>query len=420
MNTETYYKLRYIYLFAIVNCLIMTYIFKVDVSIDTPTYIDAWTMLQNGQIDKFRTPVYPVFLGVMNIICGDNYLWYVVAVQHVVFLVSIRYLYVLMINTISNQKIVFILILFYALYPCVATYNCCIATETFAVSCLIFLLYSIWGLYINRLYRYGLYSFIWLFLLVFLRPAVIYLLPITFLCWSILAIKEIKFFNVSVLLGIAGSVVVSILLIAYMFMFKNTYGIFTPSGISLNNKYSIAKAAAVIDYDSIENDEIFSCLVNENNINAIGKEAENIINTVGMKGFSDLVDNSIRQNKEKYVLRLFQNIRNASDDNLFEPSYRIGYIGFISDIMGIKINILYFLFLLYTFILIRWMRCHKEFAFFSCLLFMIGVSNYILIVIASPGEYGRLSLPAIPAYLIMIGRMLDSIQIKGINKICFN
>ena len=92
MNTETYYKLRYIYLFAIVNCLIMTYIFKVDVSIDTPTYIDAWTMLQNGQIDKFRTPVYPVFLGVMNIICGDNYLWYVVAVQHVVFLVSIRYL----------------------------------------------------------------------------------------------------------------------------------------------------------------------------------------------------------------------------------------------------------------------------------------------------------------------------------------
>ncbi len=90
MSLEKYRKLRYIYILSIAFCIYLTYTFKVDISIDTPTYIDAWSTLQEGHLDKMRTPVYPAFLGLMNTICGDNYLYYVVAIQHLVFLVSIR------------------------------------------------------------------------------------------------------------------------------------------------------------------------------------------------------------------------------------------------------------------------------------------------------------------------------------------
>ena len=61
----------------------------------------------------------------------------------------------------------------------------------------------------------------------------------------------------------------------------------------------------------------------------------------------------------------------------------------------------------------------KEIAFFSCLLFMIGVSNFILIIMGSPGEFGRLSLPAIPTYLIMIGQLLNMIRVKKISETKF-
>ena len=43
----------------------------------------------------------------------------------------------------------------------------------------------------------------------------------------------------------------------------------------------------------------------------------------------------------------------------------------------------------------------------------------ILIIIGSPGEYGRLSLPAIPIYLIMLGQMLNMIRTKSLSEIKF-
>ena len=419
MNTEKYLKLRYIYLLSILNCLIMTYIFKVDISIDTPTYIDAWSSLLNGHLDKLRTPIYPMFLGLMKTFFGDNYLYLVVFVQHVFFLVSIRYLYLLMRLIVKGKEISFSLTFFYALYPCVATYNCCIATETFAVTGLIFFLYSTFKLYSSKTFRYGLYSFLWLFFLVFLRPAVVYLLPITILGWCVIAIKEKQLLDSSVLCGFSASIVVSLFLLVYMAMFKSSYGIFTPSAISLNNKYAIAKAANVIDINTMENEELIACLVDDNCTNAIGKETENITNAIGLKSFSEVVNQSIIQNKGRYVKRIWQNIRNASEDNLFEPSYQVGIIGVLSNILGIKIKFVYLLIIIYSLLLIRWMNSQKEIAFFSCLLLMIGVCNYILIVIASPGEYGRLSLPAIPVYLIMIGQLLDIIRRKRLTEVEF-
>lgn len=398
MFSEQYLRLRYIYVLSVVNCVLMIYIFKVDVSFDTYTYIEAWSSLSDGHIDKWRTPVYPLFLGLMNTMCGEKYLYYVVIVQHLAFLFSIRYLYYLLRYSIQDKKIPFFLTLLYALYPCVATYNCCIMTETFAVTGSVFLLYSILQLYKTRKYLFGLYAFFWLLFLVFLRPAVVYLLPITIVGWCIVAIKEKSFFNTSVLCGMAGSVLVSISLIVYMVMFKSSYGVFTPSGIGLINQYTIAKAANVIDLNTTGEELGFY------------QEAEKYINLMGMDEFSDSLNQSINRNKVRYVSRILLNVRKAAEDNFFEPSWPIGIIGFVSNIMGIKLKILYFVFLIYAIILLRWMNRLKEVAFFSCLLFMIGVSNFILIIMGSPGEYGRLSLPAIPAYLIMIGQLLDVIR----------
>ena len=131
-----------------------------------------------------------------------------------------------------------------------------------------------------------------------------------------------------------------------------------------------------------------------------------------MKAFSDSLTHSIHQNKGKYVTRLWQNVRKASEDNLLEPSWPVGIIGIISDFMGPKIKIIYYLFLIYAIMLLQWMIRKKKIAFIPCLLFMIGLSNYIVIVIGSPGEYGRLSLPAIPAYFVMFGQLLNIIRVK--------
>ncbi len=406
MNLDKFLKLKYIYLLSIVYCLFLTYLFRVDISFDTPSYINAWSTLQECQIDKWRTPVYPLFLGMMSFFFGDYYLYYVVGLQHVVFLISIRYFYCLMRYTVRAKNISFFITLFYALYPCVATYNCCIATETFAVTGSVFLMYSIYHLYKTKQQRFGLYTFFWLFFLIFLRPAVVYLLPVTIVGWCIVALKMNKEFYKPVAYGIAGSVAVSILLVVYMGIFKANYGVFTPSGIGLMNKYAIAKAADAIDFK-----------ITEDNGLQFYQEVENGVNTIGMESFSELVNQSINRNKVRYAKRLLQNVLNASEDDLFKPSYSNGIIGVVSNIMGVKIKVLYILLLIYIVILLHWWKRNKNVAFFSCLYFMIGVSNYIIIIIASPGEYGRLLLPSIPVYLIMFGQLLNMIKFKNISEV---
>ena len=407
MNFEKFLRLRYIYILSILFCIYLTYIFKVDITFDTPTYVNAWSTLLEGYVDKWRTPSYPIFLGIMNTIFGDNYLYFVVLVQHLVFLVSVRYFYLLMRNTISNEKLSFFITLFYALYPCVATYNCVIGTSTFVVTGSVFLLYSILSLYKSNNKRFGLYAFFWLFFLIFLRPAVVYLLPVTIVGWCIVALTRKKFFDASVVFGITGSIVVSICLIVYMFMFKSCYGVFTPSGIGLINQYTVAKAANVIDFNTTGEEIGFY------------QEAEKYINIMGMEAFSDSLKQSIDCNKGKYIKRLWQNVRKASEDNLFEPSYQIGILGVVSNLFGLPIKIIYYLFLIYTAWLLQWMVRKKKIAFFPVLLIMIGVSNYIVIILGSPGEYGRLSLPAIPAYLLMLGQLLDIINSKRLSDTIF-
>lgn len=407
MYIEKYYRLRYIYILSIVNCFLMTIIFKVDVSFDTYTYIDAWSSFQDGIIDKWRTPIYPVFLGLMKAFFGINFLYFVVAIQHLFYLVSIRYLYLLMRDYITNKNISFFLTLFYALYPSVITYNCCIVTETFAVSGIIFLLFSTSKLYKTQKWRFVFFSFIWLFFLIFLRPAVMYLLPVLMVFWLIVAIERKKECCMSVVGGITSCAFVSIFLLVYMAMFKCCYGVFAPSGIGLINKYAIAKAANIIVYEKENNGLLFY------------QEAENYINNVGLKSFSDSLDRSISLNKDKYIKRLWQNARNASEFNLFEPSYSNGIIGAVTNIMGVKIKIIYFIFIIYGIVLLRWKNLQKDVSFFSYLFFMIGLCNYILIIIASPGEYGRLSIPAIPVYLIMIGQLLEMIKIKRVSEVIF-
>lgn len=403
MNLEKYFKLKYIYLLSIVFCLFLTYLYRVDISFDTPSYINAWSTLQECQIDIWRTPVYPVFLGIMNIIFGDYYLYYVVVLQHIVFLISIRYFYHLVQYTISTNTLSFFITFFYALYPCVATYNCCIATETFAVTGGVFLFYSIFNLYKTRQLRFGLYCFFWLLFLVFLRPAVVYLLPVTIVLWCLVALKSRKDYYKPVVYGITGSVIVSVLLVFYMGMFKVNYGVFTPSGIGLMNKYAIAKAAGAIDFK----------ITKDNNLQFY-QEVEKGINAMGMESFSELVNQSINRNKIRYAKRLLQNVLNASEDDLFKPSYSNGIIGVVSNIMGVKIKIIYLLFFIYAVVLLHWWNRHNDIAFFSSLLFMVGVSNYIIVIIASPGEYGRLLLPSIPAYLIMFGQLLNMIKFKRV------
>ena len=63
MSSYKQLKLIYIYILAIANCILLIVHCGRQFYSDTLSYLIAWDNISNGQIDKWRTPLYPLFLG---------------------------------------------------------------------------------------------------------------------------------------------------------------------------------------------------------------------------------------------------------------------------------------------------------------------------------------------------------------------
>ena len=75
--------LAIIYAYAIASSSILILGWGVQETFDSSSYISAWDSFNNGKIDMLRTPVYPVFLGVMKIIFGEHFFVWVLFVCNI-------------------------------------------------------------------------------------------------------------------------------------------------------------------------------------------------------------------------------------------------------------------------------------------------------------------------------------------------
>lgn len=418
MCYKKYLRLRYTYTLSIVYCIFLLYKYRIQFSADTLSYLSAWDMLIDGHIDEWRTPVYPLLLGFLKLLFeSSNYLHYVVLLQYFIYLISIKYFHRLTIVITQNSIISFFFTSFYALFPGIPTLNCFIQTESIAISCTIFYLYSLLLLYQKDCILHWIITFFWILFLVFLRPVFIYLLPIIFVGGFLLIIKKGNRSSKYITSRLLGYAIVCILLVAYVFSFKNNYGIYSLSGISTINNYWIARKAGAVNpmihYDKNTTEPTCKRIVYGEIIKPVDVfyEAEVAISVYGLKQFSDYVNYNIMKNRSLYFKRIIHNFIDAANYRLFEPSYTSPSI-----LRSLKINILsvYIMLFFYFIVLIRFMIINKKISIISCFLYMIGFSHLFVIIVASPGDYSRLILPSIPVYLIMICQLINYFIIKDL------
>lgn len=423
MEYKKYLRPRYVYLLSTIYCVVLLLVYQVQLSDDSQSYISAWESFRNGSIDMWRTPVYPFFLGFLNIIFGDvYYLLIAVIIQHVVFLISIRYFYLLLKIVIKNDMITLIVTAIYALCPCVQTYNCFVQTETFAVVGTIFFLYSSFMLCKYTSFLYGIGSSFWLFFLVFLRPSSIYLIPIMLVFWLWIIIKERKYAVRSLWIGLGGSVIVGIVLAFYVFSFKTYYGLLSPCGIGVINKYCIARQACIIEpmvsCDVYYESNFKGCVFDHSVVGTIPDvfyEAECAISEFGLKEFSDYVSTAIKHNTYSYIKRIVINVQRSSADRLFGVAFPEGKL---MEVLTLNLNFFYVLFLLYIIVLVKWIK-ERKLVPFSFLLCIIGLSHMFVVFAGSPNNYDRLALQVFPVFLIMIGQLLQLIKISRSSDVDF-
>ena len=411
--------LQIIYGLAIINSLALIFIGGWATSPDSATYVQAWDVFLSGDIDQWRTPVYPFFLGILQSMAGKEHLYFAtICVQHLLFLVSIRYFHWMTKQICHNPKTVFWITLFYALHPGIASWSSMILTEILAVIASVFLIYCSLKVWKVASFKACFGFTFWLLFLVFLRPAFVYMLPVSLVAWGIAVFKRKEVRKAS-LTCIGGTLLVTCCLLSYMKAFEQRYGVFTPSGISTLNQYYIARQNGMLNPQLIKHPGLKAYL--EKSISEKGQssdvhaelwaEANEAIEIYGLKEVQEAVSVSNKSNPIGWAKKVGGRIYRAVQLSLF-VTYFWGPIATLVDMVDVNMNTLYLFLLIYTGVLFYYIFKRRKLPWLSCLFYMLGCSNLIVAIVGAQAEWSRLVIPSLPIYLLMAGQLLNLIKIS--------
>ena len=400
-----------IVIIAAVVSSIMALRYGIPFSPDTWTYVDAVQSLQNGVPDIWRTPVYPAFIWLCQLIAGIHFEWLVVALQIIVFLLSLPFFNRIAENLCKNEKISLIATVVYAIVFIESGFNQYVLTESLAASFMVFLLYySILAIERPKM-SYALAITLFLVLLVFIRPALIYLLPVYLIFAIVLlcrrnkslsddGVSRRKKFALSTLTGVVAT---SALLAGYALSFKAYHGIFSLSCVNTYNNYYTLRQNGMLDANATDNVALSAEIENshkENGIAGVGdslcwEECTRYVGTYSLPTLNEVVNKSISNNKGKWTSQIFDHISDSAFGYAFprtwvpQLEHRINLIS--AAYLWIYVAILVFMII----IGINWLK--KRAVLPHLLILFIVLESFLVALVGAKDDLDRLVFPSISA-----------------------
>ena len=372
---------------------------------DSASYFQAWKDLLSGKLPGSRTPVYPVFLGlVQSVFAGKASYWAATILQTLVFACSIWCFYRLAISLVGHRRWAFYLTLFYALFPGINSWNFTLLTESLSVSMMVFMLYAAMRVVQDKSLRWGLAFVLWVLLLTFIRPSFLYVLPVVGVM-SLVMMRHKAYRRLAAWV-LTGMVAVGALLLAYCWFFYQEHGLFSPSRVGVVNQYFIARQYGIMDPKAVE-DKDFRAYVAERRKESreateeeIWKEIPVVFKTFSFDAISQGVNASNAMHRDLQLKALLGRMQEAEKTFAFMAIEPMAYsVGLIGVNLGTII-----LFLLVYLCVVAYKLCRKrKVNGWGIFLWMIISSNIFVSVVGAQSAWNRLNMPVMPALLLLLG-----------------
>lgn len=423
--------LMIIYPFAIIVSIYAIASFGVTDSFpDTISYISAWDNIVHGQIDKLRTPIYPVYLGLAKVIFGlESFEYYAVIGQYLFFLLSIAPFHSICHRLISNSRIVFWTTVFYAVNPFIFSWSACILTESLAISGIIFLMYFIIRLYDSFSYLRLFAATLLLVALLMLRPAFIYLIPVVLVSWGYLLMKPEK--RRQAIAVISSTVFACLVLISYMSAYRQQYGLYATSQVSTVNRWLIARQYGLINPDVIADSafradiresyrlhgERYEGAISDPYCEGMQAEEKFFFNKYDVRTINEVLDASFFSHPFKDMSKAIGRAYKASSKPLFFLYAKLGWMESLSDCLQFRMQHLYFFLTLYFVFLLVIVIRQRYVPWITISMFLFTISNLILVIVGAPEEWNRLVLPSFPISIILFAQLCALFSVKPLKEI---
>jgi hypothetical protein len=391
-------QLKIIYIVAVSISSVMYFLCPRIDFLDTETYLQAKDMLlQNGEFDHFRTPLYPLFLAI------THYPFIALVAQNIIFLFSVRFLYKTLKMITDSLRLVFIFSLIYVIHPTFIFYNYQLLSESLSIS-----LSAIYIYFLISYLKNGKTSHCWIFhfimlLLIFIKPVFVFLLGISFgLLIYLFLFKRISF-RPLILFVIAFLVQVSIVG-GYMSIMDKKYGVFSISSVSDANFYWMLEEAGLLDFSTLPDEE-----AKKPDYYSVDR-LRYIAGEYGWKEVHSIVRKNLQKSYKTFLFgKSTSQIRAINFTTAFTHTSGKSFWKILSMSLGFTFYQLFVLFGLYFFLILKtWIKSRKI-PIISLTLSVYLLANFIVLYLTAMNDYSRLITPSLVAILIMFMQLSNRI-----------
>lgn len=404
------------------------------VGFDFLSYKNAIPTLLQGKLDMTRTPIYPmIFHSAMLLsekVLPINWEIWVIALQFALYFLSAVYLGKLGCKLIKSPKVVFWMVAVYLLHPRLSQFGYLLQTDMIGMALTVFFLWIMLKRYPREMTTGDIvWFFVLMLVLVMLRPFFICFIPILGVYYVICLIKYKKSYLksfVGVMLSLA---VVCGIIWAYKREIHRLYGIHSLTDVSFNNNYYLTRLGDLPDPSLTDHPGLKAVLTEYKNKIEAGEIENDPLNIVAMWKEEGAVDRSCPKTvSEEYVNRMLEKHKNklvsfvftrfnqqvgptyVFSENLFQNRWK-------HDLTGM-INITFYMFFtlvgVCAVIFIRSWRRQRKLPEVYLLMLMITLGVIGASIIGAQYEWARLSLPAVPAWLLMFAMTISLFRLKRI------
>lgn len=412
-------QLSWLYAVALILAVWLYADVNVHYANDSWHYMTAGEQFLNGKIHDFRTPLYPIIYHLAKMVAGGFASETVVLLQIALYLLSILAFYNICRYLIKSPAILFTVSLLYVAHPGLVLWNYFILTESFAISGATILFYLILEFYKKPTLLLATAIPVATLALITLRPSSIYFTPCLATLTLYMLAKRRKFAWTL----FSGLFIAVVAVAAYCYGFKQQYGIFTPSHVSILNKYYFVRKANLItpaDAPTEEMQVFVSSILSDNEKDQY-IEFTQLIDKFGHKDTDCLIKNTINRDRNRYIsfiIKQITGIRSFPAFSHFVDTATVSvpckaYIKGSFFLLMFHFNFIYLFIIGYTIAIVYSFYKRKSAPLISILLLLTVACNLAIILSGAISEWHRLFAPTMPLFFIMMATVADKLRIKG-------
>lgn len=399
---------------VIVFCVrILIYSFYSDFSVypDTSSYVNFEASILKGEVDAFRTPIYPYIIKLVSTFSNNQQVMYrnITILQEIVSIISVIVLYMTLKKELKNQNINYIVTILYACLPSIFTYNRVILTESLSIS--LFMIYFCLIIkYIKeptnqKTILIGLFTV----LLIMLRPSFIYLiiaLAIMFLLIYICKKGDVK---QALLGGIVLTVIVGIVL-GYCYLNKKQNDIFAISNVTQINQLDTVIEMQIYSTGDEQDQGIINIIEQKLDGDAqiwYRTTTDKIMEEYTPDQIDGYLKRCIKNNFSTYIRKTIKKVVMIALEPCNQTYLWAESINVIQPRIYFIIIYLYILFEV-IYVLVKIIKNNKiPLEQFTMLIIILG--QFATIILGAQAEYSRLFVQALPIVIISIALHIEEI-----------